>query len=100
MTQLHVALLPEQNQDAGDNCQDGKQDDGGAEVHTEDADDADEDEINGKHKHADVFCDHGAILNGWIWLSRAKVVREAHEEENGEPWWTLCGESEGSIIRS
>lgn len=65
-------LLSDENQDAGDERQDWKQYTGGSEAHAGEADDADKDEINGKQEHTDVFCDHGAIFNGWSWLSRAK----------------------------
>jgi hypothetical protein len=84
-------LFADENQDAGNERQDGKQDAGGAEAHAQETDDADEDEINGKQKHADVFCDHeivlwfekrgliavslpnGAILTGWDRLSRVYI---------------------------
>jgi hypothetical protein len=67
-------LFPDQDQYARYQSQDRDQDTGGAEADAEDAEDPNQNQVNGEKKHADVFGDHGAILSGAKGLSRANLL--------------------------
>jgi hypothetical protein len=83
MTRL--GLFPNENQDSRDECEDGKQDAGGAEAESGNAHDADEDEVNGEQEHTDIFGDHCAILRLGQGLSRA------NRDFDGREWSTASG---------
>jgi hypothetical protein len=81
------ALFPDQNQDACDQREDRKQDAGGAEAYSENADDAGEDKVNGEHEHADVFGYHEAILRHRRRLSRANLCDFRKSSESRKRGW-------------
>jgi hypothetical protein len=68
-----LVLLAEQNQNSRDQSQDGNKDTGGAERYSEDADDADENQVEGQQEHANVFGNHAAMVTRPKKLSRANV---------------------------
>jgi hypothetical protein len=70
-------LLSEENQDARDQCEDREKDTRGAKRNSEDSNQTYENKINRQQQHADVFCNHPAILNGWSGMSRANRFFES-----------------------
>jgi len=60
-------LFSKQNQNPRNQCENARD---RSKTHSGKGNETDEDKVDGKQKHADVFCDHGVILKEWHWMSR------------------------------
>jgi hypothetical protein len=69
--QRKSGLSAEQDHDSRDQGEDRQQNAGSAKTYPKDADDSDQNEIDGEQKHPEVFRYHAAILTGQEQLSRA-----------------------------
>jgi len=63
-------LFSKQNQNPRNQCENARYQ---SKTHSGKCNETDEDEVDGKQKHADVFCDHAAILREYDRLSRQNI---------------------------